>query len=176
MAVFISGGGSTLQALLELQHQISIPLVVSNKKNILGSLKAQRFGHSYYYFNPASSWDELAEKLKSMHIDQIFLAGFMKLLPKKFVDQFPDQIFNIHPSLLPNYPGINSADKNFQDKKAMGVTIHSVNAKMDDGAVLLQKISAEKSQVDTCTWPEAQNLLRRTEQHLLREFIYRRCL
>ena len=147
-AVFISGGGSTLQALLELQHQFSISLVVSNKKNILGLLKSKRFGRNHLLLNKDYSFQLLTENLKAMKIDQIFLAGYMKLLPASFVNQWPDKIFNIHPSLLPLYPGLNAADKNYQEKK----------------------------QLNLKTLSEANILLRRTEQHLLREFIFRRAL
>ena len=177
MAVFISGGGSTLQALLELQHQISISLVVSNKKNIIGKLKAKRFGRSYFFMNKENSYQQLSAKLKSMKIDQIFLAGYMKLLPEEFVNEWHNKIFNIHPSLLPLYPGLNAAEKNYQQQtESMGATIHIIDEKMDEGTLFLQQTSTDKSQIKTRTFTEANFLLRRTEQHLLREFVFRRAL
>ncbi len=176
-AVFISGGGSTLQALLELQHQFSIPLVVSNKKNILGLLKAKRFGRCHLLLSKECSFDLLTEKLKRMKIDQIFLGGYMKLLPATFVDEWRNKIFNIHPSLLPLYPGLKAAEKNYFDKKhPMGVTVHVIDEKMDEGTLFLQQVSLKIDHTKLKTLAEADILLRRTEQHLLREFIYRRTL
>lgn len=176
-AVFISGGGSTLQALLELQYQFTIPLVVSNKKNILGLLKAKRFGQRHFFLSKDFSLELLTKKLRAMNIEQIFLAGYMKLLPAAFVNEWRGKIFNIHPSLLPLYPGLNAAEKNYFDKKhAMGVTVHVIDEKMDEGALFLQQASLNKDQIKLKTASEADILLRRTEQHLLREFIFRRAL
>lgn len=177
IAVFISGGGSTLQAFLELQHQFSISLVVSNKKNSIGLLKAKRFGRNYLLLNKEISYKELSEKLKSLKIDQIFLAGYMKLLPPEFVSEWQNKIFNIHPSLLPLYPGLNAAEKNYQEQlNPMGVTVHCIDEKMDEGTLFLQQISLDKNQIKSRTAAEANFLLRRTEQHLLREFVFRRAL
>lgn len=171
-AVFISGGGSTLQALLEMQHQQSICLVFSNKKNALGLLKAKRFGVETLFFDFKNrSFDELNEILLQHQIQKIVLAGFMKMIPEKFVNQWQGRIFNIHPSLLPDYPGLQSAERSWQDKNQMGVTIHHVIPEMDQGKTILQLSSLKKS--TQLALNEAVLFLRRTEQHLLREFSIR---
>lgn len=176
IAVFISGSGSTLQALLELHHQFDIQLVVTNKQNKLGALKAKKFGKQVFYFTKDLTFDDLTSVLKKNQIDLIFLAGFMKLLPASFVHQWRDQIFNIHPSLLPAFPGLESLEKNFHAKLNMGVTIHEVNEQMDEGRLFLQQTSAVVSQLEKVEFSQALLFARRTEQHLLREFAVRRTL
>lgn len=170
-AVFISGGGSTLQALLEMQHQIDIKLIVTNKKNADGNLKAKRFGKKVFYLDKKNDFRELNQVLIEHKIEHIVLAGFMKLLPPDFVSQWQDRITNIHPSLLPQYPGLNSAEKSWADNADMGATIHTVIAQIDAGEVKLQQKSL--SQPRRLMFAEANLFLRRTEQWLLREFATR---
>lgn len=171
VAVFISGGGSTLQALLEMHHQLDIRLVVSTRRNAPGVLKASRFGKKIIIQTKEFTLDQVSEVLKLHGINTIILAGYMKLLSGQFVDQWKNKIFNIHPSLLPDFPGLNAAERNFADAKPMGVTIHSVTAEMDAGPQFLRQGSLKKT--NDISMPEALLLLRRTEQHLLRELAYR---
>ena len=176
IAVFISGQGSTLQALLEFQHQFDIQLIVTNKKNALGALKAKRFGKRTLFFSAKQSFDELSILLKKYKIDFIFLAGFMKILPEGFVKDWDRKIFNIHPSLLPQFPGLHSIEKNYHAKFDMGVTIHNVNDKMDEGKIFLQQPAVLKSKLEKIDLADASYFVRRTEQHLLREFAIRRAV
>ncbi len=174
IAVFISGGGSTLQALLEQQHQFSIRIVITTKKNILGSLKAKRFGIPVIHCKKTESYAELTKLLKSKKIDLIFLAGFMRLLPEDFVSHWQGQIFNIHPSLLPEFPGLNAAEKSYLAKKKMGVTIHHVTAEMDQGKKILQMQALEKKLSESIPFHQTMFFLRRSEQFLLRDFAIRK--
>ncbi len=167
-AVFISGSGSTLQALLEMQHQINIKLVVSNRQKILGSLKAKRFGVSYFKLDKKMSDQELTNLLNSYVVKHIILAGYMKILSAEFVQMWAGQITNIHPSLLPNYKGLSAAERSWDDGSDMGVTIHRVTEVMDDGEILLQKKS--KTENEKLNLAESLIWLRQTEQHLLRQY------
>jgi phosphoribosylglycinamide formyltransferase 1 len=171
IAVFISGGGSTLQALLEMQHQIEIAVIVTNRKKALGTLKARRFGKNIIHFNKEMSFAALNQILKDLNIERIFLAGFMKLLPAEFVELWKGKIMNIHPSLLPAYPGLNSAETCWQDNFDMGASIHEVITEVDAGPILLQQKSFKKPK--SLTQTESEIFLRRTEQFLLREMLTR---
>ncbi len=171
VAVFVSGGGSTLQALLEMQHQIDVALIVTNKKSANANLKAKRFGKSVIYVNTPIDFNGLHQSLTAHNIKHIILAGFMKLLPPDFVELWKDKITNIHPSLLPQYPGLNSAEKSWNDNATMGVSIHNVVEKMDSGKIMLQQKSLVPSK--TLIFSEAELFLRRTEQFLLRELVIR---
>lgn len=175
-AVFISGRGSTLQALLEMHHQFDIGLIVTNKRNLIGELKAKRFGKPIFFFSKNTNYSELTTVLKKYKIDQIFLAGFLRLLPEDFVHAWSNRIFNIHPSLLPAFPGLDSIEKNYHAKLDMGVTIHVVNEMMDEGQIVLQKRSVSEASVKSLSLAQTQVFVRRTEQYLLREFALRRTL
>lgn len=172
MAVFISGGGSCLQALLEMVEFQNIQIVVTNKKNIFGVLKAKRFGIEVIFLDKKTSFLELSLILKSKRVNKIFLAGFMKILPPEFIAQWNGQIFNIHPSLLPLNKGLDAFENSFIQGNDQGVTIHKVVTELDSGQIILQKKSSEfKSDL---TIETARVFLQKTEQHLMREFSHRR--
>lgn len=172
-AVFISGSGSTLQSLLEMQHQFEVALVVSNKSKALGLCKAKRFGRPCLVLPQPIDYQSLHQQLLAHKIDRIFLGGFMKLLPADFVELWQGRMMNIHPSLLPLYPGLDSALKSWQDQCDMGVSIHHVTEQMDEGKIFLQQCS-KKSPFDLMPGFEKDEIyLRRTEQHLLRELALR---
>ena len=97
VAVFISGGGSTLQSLLEMQHQLNVSLVITNRKKAFGALKAKRFGKQIFYQTSQTSFAEIQNLLLLNKIDKIILAGYMKILPADFVLKWAERIVNIHP-------------------------------------------------------------------------------
>lgn len=169
VAVFISGSGSTLQALLDMHHDLNIVLVVSNKKAASGTLKAKRFGKSIFYFSKDVSFQQLQKKLEEYRIDSVFLAGFMKILPLDFINKWNGRILNIHPSLLPAFPGLEAAEKSHLAKQPMGVSIHEVNEGIDEGKILMQMTSLPGTKVSQSDLAQALLQLRQKEQHLLRE-------
>ncbi len=171
VAVFISGGGSTLQALLEMHFQIDLRLIVTNRKKAAGVLKAKRFGAEILHMPVGMSYSELDRELRQRGINRIILAGFMKMLPSDFVESWQGKIINIHPSLLPLYPGLHSAERSYRENSEMGVTVHTVVTEMDAGPVLLQQKSMVAPQ--QMSEDEACLFLRRTEQHLFRETVLR---
>lgn len=118
---------------------MDVVLVVSNKKTALGVLKAKMTGIPYVIFEKEDSWSDLIMLLKNLKIDFIFLLGFMKILPQEFIDAYPRRIFNIHPSLLPDYPGLKSIERAYNDNSDTGVTIHQVTAGVDEGPILIQR-------------------------------------
>ena len=138
-AIFISGRGSNMEALLEIPFDVSVCMVVSSNKNNSGIKKAKRAGIPVYYFSKDKSWDQLDQQLKIRRVDCIFLAGFMRILPKSFVNAWKGCIWNVHPSLLPAYPGLNSMQRAFSDGHEMGVSVHEVDAGVDTGALVRQK-------------------------------------
>jgi phosphoribosylglycinamide formyltransferase-1 len=73
-------------------------------------------------------------------VEAIVLAGFMRLLTPRFLDRFPDRVINIHPSLLPSFPGVDAQKQAFDaGVKVTGCTVHFVNAELDAGAIILQE-------------------------------------
>jgi phosphoribosylglycinamide formyltransferase-1 len=172
-AILISGSGSTLQSLLEMHHQLDIVLVISNRADSMGLLKAKRFGKSTLVLKNPVDYQKLHEALIHHQIERLVLAGFMKILPAFFVDLWQGRIMNIHPSLLPLYPGLDSARLSWENRSDMGVTLHQVNEKMDEGKIFLQMTSTKAPEGEPVDFAKAELLLRRTEQHLLRELALR---
>lgn len=148
--VFISGRGSNLAASLEGMRESGaheIELVVSSAANAAGLAKAKRAGVPVLIAPKTPSgkidWDELNVELKRRRIDMIFLLGFMKIVPAKFTDQWANRIVNLHPSLLPAYPGLNSIERAFTAGSELGASLHLVVPEVDAGRVLKQRRSLE---------------------------------
>lgn len=143
LAVFISGTGSNLKALIDAEKEnyfdSEIKLVVSNKE-AKGLSYAREENISYII---SKDDEEILEKLRDKKIDLIVLAGYLPKVTKNIIDKY--RIINIHPSLLPKYGGkgfygLNVHKAVFENKeKISGVSIHFVNENLDDGDIILQR-------------------------------------
>ena len=146
-AVFISGVGSNLKALIEFskikKSPISIDLIISNTDQAKGLCYADQFNIKKKIFNVQNFKDSeknILTLLKKEKIKFICLAGFMKILSKSFIEKFDGKIINIHPSLLPRYKGLNTHIRAIRNKdKFAGCSVHYVTAKLDSGIIILQK-------------------------------------
>ncbi len=150
VAVLISGEGTNLQAILDEGRKPGCPyevvLVISNREEAHGLERARRFGVrtevvSHLNFPSRDAFDqELMSRLQKENCGLIALAGFMRLLGKKFVEQYRGKVMNIHPSLLPAFPGVGAIEKAWRQKaKVTGVTVHFVDQGVDTGPVILQQ-------------------------------------
>ena len=146
-AVFISGRGSNLRSLIRFYKKkncpISIKLVISNNPKAKGLIYAKQSKIKTYIINFKNqniSEKKLLKKLLNNNINLICLAGFMKILSKKFIKKFNKPILNIHPSLLPKYKGLNTHKRVIKNKeKFTGCTVHLVSSKLDSGKIILQR-------------------------------------
>ncbi len=146
IAVFISGRGSNLKSLLKYSKKknslFKIDLVISNNFNVKGLEIANKSKIKNYYVkysNERSFENRVLKLLNKNKIDLICLAGFMKILSKKFIKKFSKPIINIHPSLLPKYKGLNTHSRAIKNKdKYSGATVHIVNEKLDSGKIIIQ--------------------------------------
>lgn len=141
IAVFVSGRGSNLKALLD-ENKHSEIFVFSNKKREPQAFAwARRRGVSteLVSLQDESDWEALAEKLNFLKIKKVLLLGFMKIAPEVFLSRLQADCINLHPSLLPAFPGLKSIEKTFESKKSMGCTVHQVSALVDSGKIYLQK-------------------------------------
>ena len=146
-AVFISGTGSNLKNLIKFSLKkktpISIDLVISNKKNAKGLIYAKQKKILKKIFNfseTKKSEKKILYLLNKKKIKLICLAGFMKILSNNFIKKFNGKIINIHPSLLPNYKGLNTHKRSLlNNEKYSGCTVHYVTNKLDSGKIILQK-------------------------------------
>ena len=146
-AVFISGTGSNLKNLIKFskikKSPISINLIISNISQAKGLRYADEFDINKKIFNfkdTITAEKKILLLLKKEKIKFICLAGFMKILSKNFITEFVGKIVNIHPSLLPDYKGLNTHSRAIKNKdKFSGCTAHYVTKELDSGKIILQK-------------------------------------
>ena len=147
IAVFISGRGSNLRSLIKYSKTkrslIEIVLVVSNNFSAKGldyANKSKINNIFIKYSNRENFENRLLKLLKRNNVDLICLAGFMKILSRKFIKKFSKPILNIHPSLLPKYKGLNTHFRAVKNKeKYSGATVHIVSEKLDSGKIIIQE-------------------------------------
>lgn len=149
VAVLISGNGSNLQALIEAckaqDYPAEIVLVISNIDGVYGLERAQKAGipvltfpHGNYKTRKDFETD-IDTALKEHKVDLICLAGFMRILSPWFVEQWPNQILNIHPSLLPAFQGAHVQEQVLASgTRWSGCTVHFVVPEVDAGAIIEQ--------------------------------------
>ena len=145
-AVFISGKGTNLKKLIQFSKTknspIKISLIVSSNSKAEGLKYSLKYKIKKYVvtINNRNFEEKLLKNLKINKIQFICLAGYMKILSKKFIKNFKGKIINIHPSLLPKFKGLNTHEKVIKNKeKYTGCTVHYVNDKLDSGKIILQK-------------------------------------
>ena len=149
LGILISGRGSNLQAILDAIRQgeldARIGIVVSNVATAAGLTRAKEAGVpttviDHKSFSSREEFDRaVVEVLKRHKVDVVCLAGFMRLLSPVFVRAFPGRILNIHPSLLPSFPGLNAQRQALEHGvKVSGCTVHVVDEELDHGPIVLQ--------------------------------------
>ena len=153
IGVLISGRGSNLQAIIDAvrakQLNAEIAVVISNKADAGGLKRAEQAGietlvldhQDKATFATREDYDrELARQLKARHVSLVCLAGFMRVLTPVFLEQFPEAVVNIHPSLLPAFPGTNAQYQAWEHGvKWTGATVHLVTTELDGGPIVLQE-------------------------------------
>jgi len=150
LGILLSGRGSNFVAIADSVDAGRIPgariaVVISNKADAPGIATAHARGLNALTIpskgKPREEHDrEVAAALKQNNVDLVCLAGYMRLLSPWFVGQFPHRILNIHPSLLPAFPGLEAQEQAFAyGVKVSGCTVHFVDEELDHGAIILQK-------------------------------------
>lgn len=152
LGVLISGRGSNLLAILQAKSEGKLPhadiaVVFSNKPEAKGLDHAHEFGipaesiPSKEYKGRRSEYDQkLIKMLMDYGCEAIILAGYMRIISKEFLDAFPNAVINIHPSLLPSFPGLDAQKQAFDyGVKITGCTVHFVDEGVDSGPVIFQE-------------------------------------
>jgi phosphoribosylglycinamide formyltransferase-1 len=150
IGVLISGRGSNLQALVDAirdgRLDATIAVVISNRADAPGLGRAERAGIEAMCIDhrAASSRDEhdrsIARELKARDVGLVCLAGYMRLVGAPLLEAFPDAILNIHPSLLPAFPGVDAPRQALEHGVTVtGVTVHLVTAELDNGPIVIQR-------------------------------------
>jgi phosphoribosylglycinamide formyltransferase-1 len=150
LGILLSGRGSNFEAIANSIAGNQIPnariaVVISNKPDAGGLETARGLGLTTLAI-PSKGKEreqhdrEVVEALERHHVDLICLAGYMRLLSPWFVQQFPQRILNIHPSLLPAFPGLEAQEQAFAyGVKLAGCTVHFVDEELDHGPIIVQK-------------------------------------
>jgi phosphoribosylglycinamide formyltransferase-1 len=150
IGILISGRGSNMVALVDAVESGEIPdsevaVVISDKADAAGLEKARERGVETLVIERRGRTreehdSEIIEALRSRGVELVCLAGYMRLLSRDFVKAFEDRIINIHPSLLPAYPGLHVHESVLEaGEKFSGCTVHYVNEDLDAGPIILQR-------------------------------------
>ena len=151
LGVLVSGRGSNLQAILDAIHAGRLPLakvgvVISDNPEAKALLRVRGMGIPTVVLERKAFADRtayetaLADELERHQVDLVVLAGFMRILSSCFIQRFPGAIVNIHPSLLPAFPGLDAQGQALRyGVKVAGCTVHFVDEGMDSGPIILQE-------------------------------------
>jgi phosphoribosylglycinamide formyltransferase-1 len=150
IGILISGRGSNMVAIVDAVKRGEIPdseivVVISDKPKAAGLEKAREMGVDTVVIERRGRTREehdaeIIAELESRGVELVCLAGYMRLLSCGFVEAFPDKIINIHPSLLPSFPGLDAQAQALQHGvKITGCTVHFVNEDLDAGRIILQR-------------------------------------
>ncbi|MBE6130640.1 MAG: phosphoribosylglycinamide formyltransferase [Erysipelotrichaceae bacterium] len=176
IAVFVSGGGTNLQSLIDAcaNNEIngSIKLVISNRKKAYGLERARLAGIKAEWIKDE---DIIIKRLEEEQIDLIVLAGYLAIVSEKLISKYENKIINIHPSLIPSfcgegYYGIHVHEACFKRGcKVSGATVHFVSAVVDGGPIILQR----SIDISDCATPEEiqEKILINIEHKILKEAV-----
>jgi phosphoribosylglycinamide formyltransferase-1 len=153
VAVFLSGRGSNFAAIVRASRvqgaNFTVRLAISDRKDAPGLKKAVRFGIPAFHIDPkrfaskAAYENEICAMLDKEGIDLICLAGYMRLVGPVLLDRYPGRILNIHPALLPSFPGLDAQGQALRHGvKISGCTVHFVDSGTDTGAIIAQRAVA----------------------------------
>ena len=150
LGILLSGRGSNFEAIARNVQAGKIPaeiaVVISNKQDAVGLARAQEMGLETRFIaskgKEREAFDrEVVAVLREFQVDLVCLAGFMRILSPYFVWEFPDRILNIHPALLPSFPGEDAQRQALEHGvKFSGCTVHLVNEGMDTGPIVCQAV------------------------------------
>jgi phosphoribosylglycinamide formyltransferase-1 len=142
IGVLVSGTGTNLQALLDAG--LPVVAVASNKRDAAALARVPRLPTASFELRDHASREErdaaMADWLEAHGVEVVVLAGYMHILTPQFLERFPDRVINVHPSLLPEFPGAHAvADQVAAGVRESGCTVHVVDEGVDTGPILLQE-------------------------------------
>ena len=138
LGVMCSGNGSNFENIHHACPKHDIVIMVYNKKKAKAKRRADRLDIPSCY---SKDEDEIIALFNAYEVDMIVMAGWMRIISKKFCDEFAGRIINLHPSLLPKYKGLHAVEQALKaGEDETGCTVHFVNEEMDSGEIIDQKI------------------------------------
>jgi phosphoribosylglycinamide formyltransferase 1 len=178
IAVLASGGGTNLQAILDQLHgkgEVEVAGVASDKPGATALERARRAGVETGVF-PAGDYESRAARdsaigdwLEGLDVQLVVLAGYMQLLSPEFVARFRNRVINVHPALLPSFPGLEATQQALDHgSKVTGVTVHFVDEGVDSGPIIFQRAVEIPESRD---WDDLEVQIHAVEHTLLPEAI-----
>jgi phosphoribosylglycinamide formyltransferase 1 len=178
IAVLASGGGTNLQAILDKLHgqgEIEVVGVASDKPGAQALERARTAGVEAEVFRASDHPDRgtrdlaIADWLTEREVELVVLAGYMQLLSSEFIMRFPNRIINVHPALLPSFPGLEAVQQALDHgSRVTGVTVHFVDEGVDSGPIIFQRSVEVPASRD---WDELEQRIHAAEHELLPEAI-----
>ncbi len=151
LGILVSGNGSNLQAIIDAIASgvlnAKIKVVISDNAKAFAKERAEKAGIPFIVFEKKNFESKslfeksIVSELKNAGVNWVVLAGFMRILTSDFLKEFPNQVLNIHPSLLPSFPGLHAIEQAWKHKvKVTGCTVHLVDEGCDTGPILGQSV------------------------------------
>lgn len=149
LGVLASGRGSNFQAIIDEvtagKLDVKINILITDNPNAYAIERAKKHNIKWIYVNPKdffskdAFYEKITDILISENVELVILAGFMRIVGKPLIDAYPMKIMNIHPALLPSFPGLNGQKKSIQyGVKISGCTVHFVDEGIDTGPIIIQ--------------------------------------
>ena len=168
LGVMCSGNGTNFENIVRSCKDDEVVLMIHNTKDCGALKRALKFGIPSAYFNHTEE-AKIVSEFNWARVDYIILAGYMRILSSYFIEEFPNRIINVHPSLLPKYKGLNAVRQAMESgDKVTGCTVHYVNDELDGGQIIKQ---AKVPIFETDTTDILTKRIQREEYRILTEVI-----
>ena len=168
LGVMCSGNGTNFENILRSCWDDEVVLMIHNKKDCGAARRAMKFGVPHCHIK-AKDEDDIIKIFKAWNVDLIVMAGWMRIVSKKFCEAFPERIINLHPSLLPKYKGLHAIEQALNSgDDVTGCTVHYVTEELDSGRIIMQQEVPIRPEDDINSLTKA---IQRAEYSLLPEAI-----
>jgi len=139
IGVMCSGNGTNFENIVRTCNRDEVVIMIHNKEKCGAAKRATKLGIPHTHIKSKRE-DLIIDVMKAWKVDLIVLAGWMRIVSPKLINEFPNRIINLHPSLLPKYKGLHAVEQALENGDSVtGVTVHYVNEELDGGKIILQE-------------------------------------
>ena len=139
LGVMCSGNGTNFENVVRTCRDDEVVVMIHNKKKCGAPKRAERLGIPHTHIK-SSNEDLIIDVMRAWKVDLIVLAGWMRIISPKLIEEFRNKIINLHPSMLPKYKGLHAIERALESgDKFTGVSVHYVNEELDGGEIIIQK-------------------------------------
>ena len=139
IGVMCSGNGTNFENIVRTCNKDEVVIMIHNKEKCGAAKRATKLGIPHTHIKSKRE-DLIIDVMKAWKVDLVVLAGWMRIVSPKLINEFPNRIINLHPSLLPKYKGLHAVEQALENGDSVtGVTVHYVNEELDGGKIILQE-------------------------------------